>query len=265
MKFFLSINDKFFENNVHFFIQKLKLYDKNNYVSGFEICFDFNDTIHHEFIEGLISYCKKDHYIIQFHGNSSYELKKQYAYLNFINEISNKLGYKINIVLHPIVLETEQKSLEATNIYFSNVLNYIYNNNLNINISIENLTSKNKNHVLSPEFLEPILANNLDLYYTYDLGHEFIEYGNIINLNDIVKKRLINVHLHTFNNNFDHLPILNISKNKDKWLKAILYLKNINYKGPLVLEYDFYLMGQNYEERLLNYINSIYFLNDYIK
>ncbi len=263
MKVLLSLNEKFYVKNCSFFIQQLKQHDKEKQISGFEISMNYNDSLHQKFINELVVCCKKDNYYLQFHGNSSLDLNLQYKYLNYINKISKKLEHRVNLVLHPIESNSLISSLKETNIYFSSILNYIYEEQLNINVSIENLTSRNQ-RTLSKEVLLPILANNYDLNFTYDLGHEIFEYGNITDLNKLLINRLTNIHIHTFNHNFDHLPISKNSKNKEKWVKALLYLKNINYTGPIVLEYELYKLGDTYEEQLENYIKSTFFIKDYL-
>ncbi|MDD2207841.1 MAG: hypothetical protein PHG03_02110 [Bacilli bacterium] len=263
MKLLLGLNYKFFNKNAHYFISKIEENDLYNNIDGFEILFDFKNKKHLTFVENIIPYCLNDNYLLQFHGISDYDLDTQYEYLDYLHIISLKFGTKINVVMHPLIANDINTSLVHTNLYFSNILNYIFYNDLNISVSIENLTAFN-DITLSKEFLLPILANNIELNYTYDLGHELFEYGQITDLDEILITKLTNVHIHNFFHDVSHLALDKNDDNKDQWLKSILYLKKINYKGPVVLEYDFNLLGSNYNEALHNYIKHADYIKDYL-
>jgi len=259
MKILLSLNFKFMDNS------PLELYNfikDSNSIKGFEVSFDLFNELEKQYVNELIFICKQHDYILQFHGDSTLNLEEQYKYLDFINEISNELNKRMDIVLHPISGDNFDECVTKTNEYFSNVLNYIYTNSYKINISIENLNTETTENIrLSKDYLLPILSNNIDLNFTYDVGHEIFEYGNLTDLNPVLIERLTNIHFHTFNNYEDHKAII---KNESNWIKAIQYLKLIKFDSTLVLEYDFYTLGETYEERMNNYIECAEYISEYL-
>ena len=58
----------------------------------------------------------------------------------------------------------------------------------------------------------PIICNNEKIFFTYDIGHEISNMGNITGVNPILLLMLNNVHIHTLSKNYDygfyHKPIL---------------------------------------------------------
>jgi hypothetical protein len=265
MKIYLSINFKFMTKTPYELVNFIKKYDTNQNVKGLEIYFDYENDFERNYTSTLVSYAINYGYEVQFHGNSEQDIKKQYEYLDMINDFSLKYQRKFNIVLHPCGFADIKDSILKSNLYFSQVLNYIYQNNYGLNISIENLNSVGQFVRCSKENLISILSNNEDLYFTYDIGHEIVEYGQITDLKPLFIKRLINVHIHTFNNISDHLGIdVNNDLHKEMWLKGLIYLNNIKYKGPLVLEFDLYKMGDNFEEAMLNYLKIAKMITNYL-
>ena len=259
MKILLSLNFKFMEYTS---LELYNLIKNSNSIKGFEISFDLNKKEEQQYVNELVFICKQHDYILQFHGDSTLTLEEQYKYLDFINDISNELNKRIDIVLHPISGNNFDECVSKTNEYFSNVLNYIYTNSYKINISIENLNTSIPEKIrLSKDYLLPILSNNIDLNFTYDVGHEICEYGNLTDLNPVLLERLTNIHIHTFDPYDDHRPIIKSNLN---WVKAIQYLKFINFNNTLVLEYNFYALGDNYDERMINYIECAEYINEYL-
>lgn len=268
MKLFLSINNKFFEKTPYDLISYIKKYDNDNVIKGFEIHFDLHNEFEKKYIENLLYLMEKVNYDVQFHGNSNLNIEEQYKYMDYMNLLSKVLKRKIHIVLHPLVLDDYEESMKQTNIYFSKILIYIYSKKYDINISIENLSTIGDID-LSKKYISRILANNSDLYFTYDVGHEIKDYGNITNLNYIQLERLYNVHIHSFNmhnfnTTYDHQPIFENDDNITKIVKTLKFLKLLGYQKTIVLEYDFYALGNQYEERIINYLKSANYINSHL-
>ncbi len=102
--------------------------------------------------------------------------------------------------------------------------------------------------------------------FTYDMGHEIIDYGHIIDLTEVEISRINNVHLHTFIYGKDHQLVYPNSNNKQTIIKCILYLKNINYNGPIVYEYDLdAAYGNDTYEKLETFIKSMEYISEYYK
>lgn len=264
MKVLLSVNNKFFEKNSFELIDYIESKDERKIIDGFELFINIENEYEKNYLFSFATICKNKNYIFQFHGDSSLSIENQKLYLDKIDELSKIIDKKINIVLHPITSVTFEEELKKTNEYFSIILNYIYMNNYNLSVSIENLNSTAKFFRLSKDYLTPILYNNMDLNFTYNVGHELIEYGKTTDLTEILKNRLINVHIHTFLNTMDHMFINDENINKEKWVKALNYLKLIKYDNTLVLEYSIDYMGNNLDEKLDNYLKCANFIEEYL-
>lgn len=261
MNLMLSINKKFYDVTPVELINIIKENDKKNIVAGFEFCLtDLNEKNLAYALE-LNYLCKLNNYLFQIHGNCDLNMGDQFKMMDFISTLSDN---KIKVVLHSLSGDNIEEEIKNSNLYFSELLNYIYEKHYKIEISIENLNSPielrlNKGLILA------ILSNNEDLYFTYDVGHEIAEYGNITDLDQIMINKLCNIHIHTFKNVNDHLPISIDEENKLKWVKALQYLKFIKYDKTLVLEYDIYqINGETLKEKIENYIEEVYFINEYI-
>ena len=261
MKSIISINvSKFKEINC------LDLYKIiNDKIDGCELHFNFNDKEELEYVENLLFYFNRDNFYYQFHGNSNLTIDKQKEYLLFVNKTNNSNNY-INIVLHSLTFDNIEDALKQTSLYIDELEEFIEENNLKITLSLENLNSIKDVKRLSKEDLFSILYNNDKLNFTYDIGHEIEEYGLLTNLSDIEIKRINNVHIHTFKNNLDHLPIYDNDEHILNITKSLLYLRHINYNGPIVFEYDLYeCNGNTLEEKVIGYIDSIKFVENYLK
>lgn len=258
MNSIISINAFKFKNiNPLYIIEQLKKYN-----IGMEICFNFNNIEEQKYIENIIYLGLKENLYIQFHGNSNLSIEDQYKYLDLINSY---LPYQTNIVLHSILKDTYEDSINSTTIYLDTLLEYIESKNYHLTLSLENLNSER--HLLRPskEYLDPILYNNDKLMFTYDIGHEIVEYGGVTNVSEIETLRINNIHLHTFNKGIDHLPIYKDTNNQEL-IKGILFLKKIQYNNNIVFEYDlFNCKGNTIEEKLNDYILSIKFFEQYYK
>lgn len=263
MKILISINSKFFSKSPEQLIDLVANLDKGKCVSGFEMCIDSSSEIELNYSKKFAELCKNNNYYLQIHGNSKLSLDKQFAFMDYCQTIAMTLDYSVNIVLHPLYVGTVEDSVVKTNEYFSEVIKYIYENKYDINITIENLNSSkrerlNKEHILS------ILGNNEKLGFTYDIGHEIMDFGNIVDLDPILIEKLSNVHIHTHTNLIDHMLIFKKDINKAQWVKGVLYLKSIDFDNTIVLEYDFFkILGDSYKERLKNYVESALLISQY--
>ena len=264
MRIYLSVNNKFIYYSPRDFIRIIKENDKNKCIKGFEIFYNLNSISEMNFYKELIDISIENGYDIQFHGDSSLNIKDVKKYIDCVQDFSKIYSRKFNIVLHPICTNDIDNDIKESNIYFSEVLNYIYFNNYNINISIENLNTTKNMVRCSKEDVLKVVTNNEDLNFTYDIGHEISNYGSITDLDILLINRLCNVHIHTFNIYEDHMQLLDSDEYKEKWIKGLLFLKSINYKGPIVLEFDFNKLGNDYESRLKEYINIASYLEEYL-
>lgn len=260
MKILLAINKKIFDQTPETLIKKIEGIKE---ISGFEIYIDAYNESEKEYLRRLVHLCNKKNLILQIHAGLRHDVDIE-PHFDFYHEIEIIYGKPINIVNHPLESDNLYLAQEKTNVFFSKMLNYIYEKRYRINLSIENLNSVRNLIRLSKEYLIPVLSNNQDLYFTYDIGHEIVEYGKLIDLNNLFIERLINIHLHTFSVEDDHLPITKNSSNKLMWVKAINYLRQIGYDGNVVLEYDLNIIGNNFDEKIDGFIEEAKFMYQYI-
>lgn len=266
MKPLISINKKFMDYNPTELNQIVL--NNSNYIEGYEIYIDYNNQEERKYLEELAFICHKEKKHFQVHGNSNLPLETQIEYIKYLENISDYLGYKINIVLHSISAATTEESIKLTTDYLNSITDAIDENK--IIISLENLNDSGNIDRLDKNDITPIVANNEKVYLTYDIGHEIADYSNILTLNSEIIPLISNVHIHTFNNFFsegyDHKPIF---KNDEHWneiIKGILFLKRNDYTGSIVFEYDLNTCpGNTTKERIISYCSSIDYVAERIK
>lgn len=234
---------------------------KCNWIKGFEVNIDFSNKEEQNYLKNLALECKKNDLILQVHAHIVDQIIEE---LTFYHEISSIYGKTLNMINHPIASENIYLAQEKTNILFSKILNYIYDNKFNLTLSIENLNSRANTVRLSKKLLLPILSNNEDLYFTYNIGNELRDYGKITDIDKLFMNRINNVHIYTFDYKEIHKPIVKNDEHINSFIKALSFLKQNNYKGNLVLDYNFSLLGSNADERLNNLLENAKFISEYI-
>lgn len=254
MKSIISINRKFMDVSPR---DLVNLILNSKYTKGVEICVDMFSEEEMDYLEKLVFELKKNNLILQVHGNSDLSLENQIKFLKKLEKYSDYLEYPIVVTLHPFYDEDRAIAIKKINNYLSEVVNSISTDKIIINI--ENLNDMDGMDRLEKEALVPILSNISNLYFTYDIGHEIVDYGDINNLNDILIDRIRNVHIHTHNNmGIDHMPIYRNDSNWNIIIKAITYLNTIDYKYNVVFEYDLFACnGEKIEDKIISYLDSI--------
>lgn len=249
MKKIMSINYKFFKITP----KELVLMSKNK-IDGFEIY--LRNESEYEYLNELAKFCQKENLYLQIHGNI--EDNNHEKFLTIIDKVSNILGYSVHIVFHSKISLDVQKSIDSTIKIFEKLFKYIEENKLNVIISIENLNSFGKIRRLNKQELIPILKRFDNLKFTYDIGHELIEKGKITNLDNLCVQRISNTHIHTYKGKLDHYFIHENDKHINEINIAFQYLKDINYNGCYVFEYDLYkAKGKDDKEKIEYFIKMI--------
>lgn len=263
MDIYISITPKFFVRRAIDVIREFKQNDVNHVIKGFELYFDFGIKEHVDYARDFAYLCAKEGYELQFHNDCVYDLERQKKYLEFISSLSFLFNKKkIPIVFHSVYGDDILENVRRTTEFMSDLLEYVYKECLNVILSLENLDDKNWAIRLDKSEMREIIYNNENLYFTYDIGNEIIEYGNITDVDYLLERRMINVHLHTFDKYDKHVPIFSNDEHKLRWLKALTYLKLINYRGPICLEYEYNIIpGKNFEEKIHNTIISAEFID----
>lgn len=268
MKSLISINAKFMSLTPKDLIELLKT---SNYIKGLEVYIDNGDNDYNlsreyqlDYLDKLIYELKRNNMVLQIHGDAELESEKQIEFINKIEKYSDYLEYPIIFTLHTKLIENPDESLVKTTDYIEELLNYI--DIKKVIICIENLNDYDGINRLEKEYIEPLILNNEKVYFTYDIGHEIYDFGEITNLDKYMIDEIKNVHIHTFDpSKEDHLPIYRNDINWNEIIKAITYLKTINYTGNIVFEYDLNMcIGNSVEERIINYIKSIDLISEHI-
>lgn len=265
MKLLLALNYKFITKDAYQLIRLLEEQDKNHVIAGYEMMVDCKKEEEMDYLDHLVHLAKEKGYLLQVHSSSYSDIMLQKEFLDKIEKHALFLGYPVNIVFHHLTEENEMLALEKTNEMMGELLIYCYQKGYHLTLSLENLEHRRNIIRLDKDEIVPILYNNIDLKYTYDIGHEFRDYGQITDVDALLVERLNNVHL--FRNDLDktHLPLTDSDPDKDKWVKALLYLKQNGYSGSVVLEYDFYrIEGNSFEEKFINYIRHAEFVKQYL-
>lgn len=164
----------------------------------------------------------------------------------------------------------EDDNLEIAKLNTINLLNTIFNyikeNNLNISISLENLNYHHNHDRINVDKIDSILSEFDDVNFTYDIGHDIFDNHNYTKLSKLQLKKLNNIHIHNVCNNKDHCEITPTCDYITQLRDSVKYLKSINYEKSIVLETGFNnYHGNNYEEKLINYIKSFEKIEDILK
>lgn len=263
MNVYISIGPKFFVKKAYEVINEFKNNDVNGVIKGFEIYFDYGNQEQVNFAVDFARHCSNLGYDLQFHNDCVYDVERQKKYLEFISNLSTLFDKKDMLVtFHSVYGDDVLENVKKTTEYMSELLEYAYRNGLRVRLALENLDDKTWAIRLDKQEMREILYNNENLYFTYDIGNEIIEYGNIIDVDYLLERRMVNIHLHTFDLYEKHVPIFPEDPNKLRWLKALTYLKLINYRGAIVLEYEYNIIpGKDLHEKVLSTIRSAEFID----
>lgn len=248
MKLVLYLDSKSFCLSPEYIVNEIK----NTHVDGFEVSIDFNNNDDKIYLESLAHLCKDNGLILQIHARMNDDIEEQ---LDYFGAIAESYG-KLKIQNHPISSDNIYLSQEKTNQMFAKILSYIKTNKYNIEFSVENLASRKGSVRLSKDMLLPILVNNEDLKFTYNIGNECRDFNKINNVNPLFISRMNTIHIYAFDYKNIHKPIIKDDLSSSNVLKELVRLKNSLFDGTLVLDYDFDLLGMAAEEKFDNYIKN---------
>lgn len=258
MNSLISVNKKFMDISAK---ELVNLITTTKYVKGIEFGIsDLNDK-EIQYLDQLVFELGRNNLILQVHGSSSLTVDEQVNFLKKIENYADYLGSNIVVTLHSIYDDDKELSRNKTLSYFNSVIDKIDNNK--ITLCLENLNDIKNQDRLEKEYLEPIVLNNENLFFTYDLGHELVDYGNMTNLDSYMIESIRNVHIHSHDEiGTDHMPIYKTDMYFQNLLKGIVYLINNKYKYNIVFEYDLYkCRGESIEEKIKDYLDSIDFVS----
>ena len=253
----ISVNKKFMDVSPK---ELVEMISSSEHVKGIEFCVSDFNQLEEKYLDDIVFELKKHNLILQVHGSSLYSLEKQYDFLKKMEYYANYLEQQIVLTMHPLYDEDKNISQVKTSLYFDEVIKHA--NNEKVVICIENLNDIPNYDRLEKESIKPIVLNNEKLFFTYDIGHEIMDYGNITNLDSYVISKIKNVHLHSHDViGNDHLPIYENDKYFSEILKAILFLINNKYCNAIVFEYNiFACRGNTIKEKVQDFLDSVDFV-----
>ena len=259
MKSLISVNSKFMVLNP---TELVNLILNSKYTKGIEIYINFENDFQQKYLNDLVFEINKNNLILQVHSDVEIEFDKQLDYMRQLEKYSDYLGYPIIVTLHTIYDENQEESIIKTRNYIGDLINNI--DNKKILIALENLNNARGFNRLGKEEITNIILNDDRMFFTYDIGHEIANYGEITNVDNYLIEELRNVHIHSKDNQGrDHWPIYKNDIHWNEIIKALMYLVNNKYKYNIVYEYALeYCYGETTKERVIDYLNSIDFVSE---
>ena len=253
MKSLISINYKFMDITPK---KLVELINNSKHIKGVEAEINIDSPYELKYLDDLVFELKKNNLILQIHGNIEDNFSNQLEYLKKLEYYSDYLGQPIVLTLHTIYDEDSSVSKKKTVEYISNLINNI--DNKKIIVCLENLNDITGYVRLGKDEIKDLILNDEILYFTYDIGHELYDNGNMTSLDEYIIEDIRNIHIHTNNSMDDHLPIYKNDIHWNEIMKALEYLINKNYKYNIVYEYNLYMCkGNTVEEQIIDYLNSI--------
>jgi sugar phosphate isomerase/epimerase len=240
----------------------IELIKNSKSCKGVEIYIDYNKQEEVDYLDKLVYDLKQNDLILQVHGEIELDYDKQLEYIKKLESYSDFLGYPIVLTMHTIFDSNPEVSIQKTIDYISRLKNDIDNNK--IIICIENLNDHGENIRLGKEEITSTVLNDESLYFTYDVGHEIVDYGNIVDLDKYMIEYIRNIHIHSSNDKGkSHMPIYKNDIHWNEIIKAIEYLVVNNYKYNIVYEYGLeYCFGDTVEEKVIDYLNSMDYVSE---
>ena len=259
MKSIISINKKFMSISPK---ELCEIIVSHKSTKGIEISVDYNSLEELKYLNDLVYEIKKHDLILQVHGEINVEKDIQLSFIKKLESYSDYLGYPIVFTLHTIFDNDPDISLKKTAEYISSIINEIDNNK--IIVCLENLNDIRGAKRLDKDNIKSIVLNDEKLFFTYDIGHDISNFGEVTNIDGYMFEDIRNVHLHTISNSLnDHMPIYKNDPNWTKIIKALEFLIINKYKYNIVYEYGLELCrGNNIYEKLDDYLNSIDFVSE---
>lgn len=262
MKSLMSIGDRFIG-----FISPKDLVDmvlKSKYIKGFEAYIRYDDEKELNYLKELLPLLKKHNLILQIHGDVEMGFNLQVEYMKLLEDYSDFLGYPIVVTMHTIYDEDAEISIKKTVEYLGELVKRV--DKEKIVICLENLNDLKDKDRLGKMEMRPIVLNDENIWFTYDMGHVIVDYGNLTDLDGYMIEEIRDIHLHTTDKcGLDHSPIYKKDLHWNEIIKGLLFLKKHNYKYNIAFEYDLnYCRGETIKERVQDFIDSIDFVSERI-
>lgn len=257
MNSLISINYKFMDITPKRLVELINSYDL---VKGIEINVNLDNSYELKYLEDLVFELNRNNLILQVHANIEDDIDKQLKYIKKLEEYSDYLGYPIILTFHTFYNEDSNISIDKTIDYISNI------NSDKVIICLENLNDIPGYKRIGKDEIKSTILNNEKIFFTYDIGHELYDNGNLINLDEYIFEEIRNVHIHSNYKGEDHMPIYKNDIHWNELMKSLEYLIYKNYKYNIVYEYNLYACkGNTLEDKINDYLNSISYISEKYK
>jgi len=247
---------KYDAKQLMFAITKL---DTNKVIDGAEIYIDMSNQQEKEYCIDLVKIMKEFNWILQIHSTDMNTLEEHIIdkYIQYYNKLAFIYGNKIKLTFHPAQESNRYESIQKTIETFKYITKYINQNNLNLEVILENLNEHKGTLRCNIQQVYEIIGSTSIEGITLDIGHYVYDYSNdYTNLNNEYTSKIKNIHIHDIDNDRnDHYPFY---YNNVKIQELVKYIKDINYKENIVLEFGLeYLNGETFEDKITEYIKQI--------
>lgn len=263
MRFLLSIGNQYFSNFDDDWIYLFLDNDIKKNIGGCEIHINISDQFQRAYVQKTIKNSLLENWNFQFHGPDLSEYSGNYLdVLNFYNDISQFLGYKVKVTFHPITSKIDiNDSINLSEKTFYEVSNLIAKYNLGIIPLVENLNIMGNPCRCQLQHIESLLKIE-NLNFTWDIGHQAIDNTCTYSLKDNYLNKLQNIHIHDISIE-DHYPFY---YGKIDLQKSISYLVENNYNENIVLEIGLpCLNSTTFDKKIAEYIENVNLLADTYK
>lgn len=259
MNSLISINYKFMSISPK---RLIELVLESKYTKGVEVYVDIKNQNELKYLDDIVYELKKNNLILQIHGEIQEEFDKELNFIKKIEQYSDYLNMPIIFTLHTMYDEDKNISIDKTINYVSNLIKEIDNDK--IIMCLENLNDSREQIRLGKDEIKTTILNDEKVFFTYDIGHELADYGEIINLDKFIIEEIRNIHIHSNDNKGnDHLPIYMNDIHWNEIIKSLIFLQVNNYKNNIVYEYALELCkGDTVEEKIKDYLESIDFVSE---
>ena len=260
MKLLLSVNKKFYEVNMKGIFDLIDKKDLDHAIGGIELYIDTLKEYEVEMAVLIAKKLKERKMKLQIHATKlEKDVLKQYEYLKLYHKLSQIMEEKILVVYHPFEEKDKETEIYLTSIAMKRLNMHIEDRKYNLKLTLENLDDMGEMKRLKLEDVYNIAKKIPNVGLTYDIGHEVVEGRCKYELDKKYIGRIKNIHLHDISlTGVPHYPFY---AKKTQIKKVIKLLKEIDYKGNIVLEIALdYLRGNTYEEKLEEYLNEFIYV-----
>ena len=255
MNISLVLDENLLNISCEYLIETISRLDKRKYITGIEFLVLRNDNEVRSYLNKFASLCNNYNYTINFKGTYlDLGIDEHIKFLKMYDNIAKILNKPVTITYTSCLSNDLNGSINDTITIYLDIMSYITENKLDLNILVENLEYLNRPSV--KDIIKEIIPNVYGLNFSYNIGHEaLIGYTEYKLENIDITKKVKNIYLHDNNGVSAHLEFnygnIDLYEVKD-------FINSNNYTNLITIELDLYkLTGNTIEEKLSSYILEV--------